>query len=102
MVKVVTYLYDCDDDFSIKEFEKSVVDSLSYQSNTQQVENLIAAGETLAKFRSENFDFDSDDYEGENCYHDELDESIDLNMRIQENNRRKSEKEPEKEPEKED
>lgn len=82
-VKVTTYLYSCDDDFSIGEFEDSITESLAYRTNAQQVESLIQAGERLQAYRmGQTEKLDSDDYDGESAYHDELDELNDLNARI--------------------
>lgn len=84
-VKITTYLYCCDDDFSLKEFEPSITESVAYRTNAQQVESLILAGEKLNAFRmAENASFDGDDYIGEDCYHDDLDEINEINARIRE------------------
>lgn len=82
-VKVITYLYCCDDDFGISEFEPSITESLAYRSNAEQVESLIAAGQKLQAYRmGETEQLDDEDFDGESPYHDELDELNDINARI--------------------
>lgn len=82
-VKVTTYLYCCDDDFGVSDFEPSITESLAYRSNAEQVESLIAAGEKLQAYRmGQTEQFDDDDYDGESPYHDELDELNDLKASI--------------------
>lgn len=98
-VKIITYLYSCDDDFSVGEFEPSITESLAYRTNAQQVESLIEAGQKLQAYRmGQTEQLDSDDYDGESAYHDEIDELNDLKARIR---TRKPADEPDKEPDNE-